>query len=80
MHNKSPLPQKEKGSVGDNYQYRGLALPSSVNNHPCPRSQKEREHPMIRLRRRVCEVLIPILSQVKDVISYFYILQICYFN
>ncbi len=45
-HKKPPL-SKEKGGVGDNYQYRGLAQPSSVNNHPCPRPRKVREHPMI---------------------------------
>lgn len=35
MYNIKPL-FFEKGR-GDNYQYRGLAQPSSVNNHPCPR-------------------------------------------
>jgi len=40
-------PFSKKRGRGDNYQYRGLARPSSVNNHPCPRPQKVREHPMI---------------------------------
>ena len=36
-YKKPSFSEKEKKVWGKDFQYRGLARPSVVNNHPCPR-------------------------------------------